>query len=74
MIKNIRIIIIVALRLFAVFFLASGLISILLVLLLNSGRVSEFSLANVAIPVVGGILLWLLAKPCADIVTHGIDE
>ena len=74
MINNLRIIIIVIMRLLALYFIAMVFLSVLFMILLGTGSGSGFSLGAIFIPVIKAMLLWGLARPCADVVTNGIDE
>lgn len=74
MTQNLRIIIIVLMRLASLLVLATQFLAAgAMVLLGSDGRLISFW-PGFGVPLIVGFLLWVLAKPCADVVTHGLDE
>lgn len=72
--QNLRIIIIVVMRLASLHTLVTWLLSAALIVCTGPKREMFSSWGEFGLPLMVGFLLWLLARPCADLVTHGIDE
>jgi|GEM_PF-3849912 len=67
MTQNLYVIVVVAIRLWSVFIVLSGLYAFLLSALIVHGPASV--LPALIWPVIAGIILWVLAKPIARLVT-----
>lgn len=74
MTRNLRILIIVAMRLTGLFCFASGALSAVLVVLAPRGQGNALVNPELAVPWICGLLLWLLARPFADLSTQGLDD
>lgn len=67
MIQNLYLVVVVAIRLWGVFMVLSGLYVFLLNLLIVHG--GGPAVAALLWPIVAGVILWILAKPIARLVT-----
>lgn len=73
MIHNLFLIVVVVFRALGFYCLASSLLGILVGLIVSRGINGGLQLVVMLLPLVGGILLWILAKPCATLITKDLE-
>ena len=73
MIRNLYLVLVVVARAAGVFLILQGLFAWATGLVVTRGAGLGIPVWAMSLPIVGGILLWLLAKPCAALITRDLD-
>lgn len=76
MIRNVYIVVVVGLRLAGLWFIVGSALAMFLINLVGGGfrgQGAGFALIPTLVPLVGGIALWICAKPIASAVTANLE-
>ena len=73
MIHNLYLVLVVVARATGVFLILNAVLSWVTGLILTRGVGLGIPIGALLLPIVGGVLLWLVAKPCAALITRDLE-
>jgi hypothetical protein len=73
MVHNLFLVVVVVFRALGLYYAGSAILGFIVGILLTRGMMGGSPLMVLLVPLSGGILLWVLAKPCATLMTNDLE-